>query len=252
MQDNYESGVSVLASAPWDNNPLDACTLTPPDDPCFDQWLNEHSGPYGDGGTPACFLYRSSQSQDADADLFVFGSPNTHFPGFYPGYSTDFDALQTERSHYWSIVKMQVNNKAGNITLRSADPRQAPIINFNFMEEGAEEDLQAISEATQMVIDSFIAVRTPWYPFEVVLPPPDLDMKQAIKDHVYSHHVTSSCRMGPKDDPEYCVDSEFKVNGVDGLRVVDGSVFPRTPGGFPVGPIFVISQKAFHVITGSD
>ncbi len=54
--------------------------------------------------------------------------------------------------------------------------------------------------------------------------------------------------MGPKDDPEYCVDSEFRVNGVDGLRVVDASIFPRTPGGFPVAPTFVISQKAFRSV----
>jgi choline dehydrogenase len=57
--------------------------------------------------------------------------------------------------------------------------------------------------------------------------------------------------MGPAGDRDYCVDSEFKVNGVDGLRVVDASIFPRTPGGFPAAPTFMISQKAFGVILRS-
>lgn len=54
--------------------------------------------------------------------------------------------------------------------------------------------------------------------------------------------------MGSKHDPDYCVDSEFRVNGVETLRAVDASVFPRTPGGFPVGLTFVISRKAFHIM----
>jgi choline dehydrogenase len=44
------------------------------------------------------------------------------------------------------------------------------------------------------------------------------------------------------------VDSKFRVNGVDGLRVVDASVFPRLPGAMPNGPTFTISRKAFEKI----
>lgn len=253
MQDNYETGVNVRASAPFEDNPLATCTWDFENDPCLTQWREEGAGPFGTGGAPACFLYRSSVSQNADSDLFVFGSPNLEFRGFYPGYSSDAGSPGTsERAHFWSIVKMQVENKAGTVTLRSADPRQAPAIDFHFFEEHADEDLESIAQGVQYILDAFDSVREPWSPFELVLPDPEIDLKQGIMDTVFSHHVTSTCRMGPKDDPEYCVDSEFKVNGVEGLRVVDGSVFPRTPGGFPVAPTFVISQKAFHVLTGTD
>jgi choline dehydrogenase len=81
-----------------------------------------------------------------------------------------------------------------------------------------------------------------------VEPTPGIDMKQAILDNTFSHHVTSTCRMGPKDDPEYCVDSEFRVNGIESLRVVDASVFPRPPGAFLLGATFTISQKTFRLI----
>lgn len=253
MQDNYETGVNVVGSAPFDNNPLANCTFDFENDPCFDQWRDQGTGPYGEGGVPACFLYRTSLSLNADSDLFIFGTPNFQFRGFYPGYSTDIGGSDVgERAHFWSIVKMQVENSAGTVKLRSADPRQAPAINFHFFEEHADEDLESISEAVKYITDVFDNTPEPWWPFEVVSPDPAIDMKQAIMDGIFSHHVTSTCRMGRKDDPHYCVDGEFKVNGVDGLRVVDGSIFPRTPGGFPIGPTFVISQKAFHVMTGTD
>jgi len=46
------------------------------------------------------------------------------------------------------------------------------------------------------------------------------------------------------------VDSKFRVRGVEGLRVVDGSVFPRPPGAFPVLATFLVSEKASEDILG--
>ncbi|RFN47763.1 hypothetical protein FIE12Z_7959 [Fusarium flagelliforme] len=80
---------------------------------------------------------------------------------------------------------------------------------------------------------------------------PEVEIRQAIMDEALSHHATSSCRMGPKGGKNCCVDSEFNVNGFGGLRVVDVSVFPRTPGGFPAAPTFMIGQKAFGEILRS-
>jgi choline dehydrogenase len=44
------------------------------------------------------------------------------------------------------------------------------------------------------------------------------------------------------------LDGDFRVHGVDGLRVVDASVFPRIPGFFIAAPIFMIAEKAADVI----
>lgn len=57
--------------------------------------------------------------------------------------------------------------------------------------------------------------------------------------------------MGPAGDNNYCVDSKFRVNGVEGLRIVDGSVFPISPGWFPASSTATISQKAFHDIVAA-
>jgi choline dehydrogenase len=84
--------------------------------------------------------------------------------------------------------------------------------------------------------------------FTVIAPNPEVDLKQALMDEAFSHHPTSSCRMGPAGSKAYCVDSKFRVNGVDNLRVVDASIFPRVPGAMPNGPTFTISRKAFETI----
>jgi choline dehydrogenase len=54
--------------------------------------------------------------------------------------------------------------------------------------------------------------------------------------------------MGKASDPEAVVDSNFRVIGVENLRVVDASVFPRIPGMFIVTPIYMIAEKAADVI----
>ncbi|KAH8596917.1 putative choline dehydrogenase [Bisporella sp. PMI_857] len=249
MQDNYESGITVRANIPWENNPYTGCsiglTLDPSADPCLAQWINGDGGPYGQGGTPLYIWFRSSVSKTADADIFFFGAPDAEFRGHYPGWSQH---RAPNTTFFWSMVKMQVGNQAGTVNLRSANPRDSPIIEFNYFEQQDAHDLQALAEGAEFALDVFNSLGEPYTPFEVVEPARGVELQQSIKDHAFGHHVTSTCRMGPKDDPEYCVDSKFRVNGVERLRVVDASIFPRTPGAFPVAPTFVISQMAFRNI----
>ncbi|KAF5981270.1 choline dehydrogenase [Fusarium bulbicola] len=114
-----------------------------------------------------------------------------------------------------------------------------------------DRDLQAVQEGVEHTMHIFKATGKPYAPFKVIEPWPGVSIRQGIMDNAFGHHATSSCRMGLAGDRNYCVDSEFKVNGVDGLRVMDASIFPRTPGGFPAAPAFMISQKAFRVMMGS-
>ncbi|ETS80812.1 hypothetical protein PFICI_08341 [Pestalotiopsis fici W106-1] len=254
MQDNYEAGVTVEAAIPWENNPFAECLFNVSDssDPCLVEWQTTHTGPYGEGAAPISMLYRTSVSENEDADLLIFGAAGTVFRGFFPGYST---AHYPAESWFWSIAKMQTpgDQSQGTVTLRSADPRDVPSIDFNwFTEETRDRDLQALEEGVAFAMRMFNATGPPYAPFTVVEPRPDVgDTRQAIVDEAFSHHVTSTCRMGPSAEDasqRYCVDSKFRVHGVDGLRVVDASVFPRTPGAMPVAPTFVMSQKAFNVI----
>lgn len=164
--------------------------------------------------------------------------------GFYPGYSTGERAGTDPAVWTHALVKMQTSNAAGTIRLNSTDPRIRPNINFNYFSESGERDLDAIIEGIELLRRAFDATGIP---YTQVNPDPE-NLRQSIQDLAFSHHASSTCSMGPKDDGNSCVDSRFRVHGVDKLRVVDASVFPRSPGGMPNGPTWTISRKAFETL----
>ena len=69
-----------------------------------------------------------------------------------------------------------------------------------------------------------------------------------ITGQTFGHHPTSTAAIGADDNPMAVLDGDFRVRGVKGLRVVDASVFPRTPGIFPVVSVFMVSEKASDAI----
>jgi choline dehydrogenase len=243
MQDNYEAHMHIRASEPWLTPINTSCTMTfNASDPCFVEWQTNGTGDYSLSRGTLFSTYRSSVSWDADADLLFLGAAGFGEFGFWPGYSR-----RTLAPHSFgaAMVKMQSANPSGTVKLRSRDPREAPQIDFNFFAENAETDLQALADGIEMMLRVFDDVGLN---YTLVTPSPEVDVKQGIMDDTFSHHATSTCRMGPVGSEGYCVDSRFRVNGVDGLRVVDASVFPRPPGAMPNGPTFTISRKAFEEI----
>jgi choline dehydrogenase-like flavoprotein len=52
-----------------------------------------------------------------------------------------------------------------------------------------------------------------------------------VRDNAWGHHASCSCKIG-KEAEKGVLDSNFKVHGVTGLRVVDASIFPSIPGFF--------------------
>ena len=91
--------------------------------------------------------------------------------------------------------------------------------------------------------------------FERIRPPPEIsseeDLKTWAKDESWGHHASCTAPIGADDDPLAVLDAQFRVRGVDGLRVVDASVFPKIPGTYIVLPIYMVSEKAADVIIES-
>jgi 4-pyridoxate dehydrogenase len=61
---------------------------------------------------------------------------------------------------------------------------------------------------------------------------------------VTAHHPAGTCKMGVNGDPMAVVDDQLRVRGIEGLRVVDASVFPDLVGGNINAPVIMIAERA--------
>lgn len=249
LQDRYEIGVVTEFNEPFTF--AAACRPGQSVDPCFSQWLNG-SGPYTGYGDVAGILHTSpTQRRDGrpNADLLI-SVALTRFKGYYPGYSVkDLAAPDAHNKLTWLILKAHTRNRAGTVTLRSRNPRDTPVINFHYFEEGTDQegkDLNSLVDAIQF--SRRINARLTGISSGDNWPGPDVrtraQIAQWVRDEAWGHHASCSCRMGAAEDPKAVVDSKFRVRGTRGLRIVDASVFPRIPGYFILMPIYMISQKA--------
>ena len=75
----------------------------------------------------------------------------------------------------------------------------------------------------------------------------DEDLRTFVRNNAWGHHASCTCPIGPRENGGV-LSSDFRVHGVQGLRVVDASVFPRIPGFFIVSAIYMIAEKAADVI----
>ena len=90
-----------------------------------------------------------------------------------------------------------------------------------------------------------------------IQPGPDVNSDEGIDEFIKSHaesayHPCGTCKMGSDTDKFAVVDPETKVIGVQNLRVVDSSVFPRITNGNLNAPSIMTGEKAADHILGRD
>ncbi|EMD00644.1 hypothetical protein BAUCODRAFT_28987 [Baudoinia panamericana UAMH 10762] len=268
MQDRYE--IPINTYHPDDFTILDGCTFDlKSDDKCLTQWENNpyvlaQKGAYATNGLAAAMGKVSSTSPTGDVDLFIFGGP-VNFQGYFPQWSDD--AVKDHQHFSWYTLKAHTQNKAGTVTLRSTNPLDQPDINFNYFDTGTtasgedEADLASLVEAVKISRGAL----QHFHDYDLLLPTTDFteeepgknvtsdaDIGDYIKQRAWGHHACCTAPIGADDDPSAVLDTNFRVKGTEGLRVVDASVFPRIPGIFIQSAIFMISEKAADaIINGS-
>src|SRR5215472_16676775 len=139
----------------------------------------------------------------------------------------------------------------GYISLRSSDPLDAPVIQPNYLE--AEEDRRALREGVRMVRDVFAQEAFDPYRGPELMPGAHVQRDEQIDAFVRKtaetiYHPVGSAKMGK--DQESVVDTELRVYGVEGLRVVDASVMPALVSGNTNAPTIMIAEKAADMIRG--
>ncbi len=252
LQDRYE--VSVITQLQSDltlRNCIEGSTNV-----CLAEW-QQGKGYYTSSGAMFASLWKTETARAegrTDPDLFMYAQPGP-FKGYDHGYSGPGSTINNQ--YTFKIIKVHTNNPAGTVKLRSSDPRDTPLINFNYFSSNTnmleDEDLSAVVDGIEIVrrINSRLQdiSQSEIFPGNSVQSREDLGA--FVIDQTWGHHCSCSNKMGPREDPMAVVDSNFRVHGTHRLRVVDASVFPKIPGYFVLLPIYIISEKASEVILAS-
>jgi choline dehydrogenase len=248
LQDRYEVAVvNRMAFESWRS--LSGATFTN-GDAQYREWASGRKGVYATNGSPLSVVASSSAGR-ASPDLYCYALL-AKFGGYSPGYSQ----LLPEHPNYltWIVLKGHTNNTAGSVTLRTADPRDPPRINFRYFEEGSDatgDDLGAAVEGLKLARRLAKRLKDQGLIAEEELPGDAVDsdakLRQFVRDQAWGHHASCTCRIGARENGGV-LSGDFRVHGTTGLRVVDASVFPRVPGLFIVSAVYMIGEKAADVI----
>ena len=136
----------------------------------------------------------------------------------------------------------------GQVTLAGASMKDAPLIDPAFLAHN--DDLETLVKGyklTKQLMDAptFTKIRKK----DIFTPnvKTDDDIRNIIRERADTvYHPVGTCKMG--NDPMAVVDANLKVHGIEGLRVVDGSIMPTLIGGNTNAPIIAIAEKAFDLI----
>lgn len=139
----------------------------------------------------------------------------------------------------------------GSVTVQSSDPTVPPKILFNYLQHQDDiEGFRACVRLTREIIaqpafDDFRDGEI--QPGEHIQTDEEIDafVREAVES---AYHPSCSCKMG--EDEMAVVDSQTNVHGIEGLRVVDSSIFPTIPNGNLNAPTIMVAEKAADMILG--
>jgi choline dehydrogenase len=138
----------------------------------------------------------------------------------------------------------------GHLEIRSADPHEAPAIHPNYL--STEYDVQEMLEGTRL-LRQFAETPALARLIESEITPgtkvqSDEEMLADCRNRAGTvYHPVGTCRMGP-DAGQDVVDVRLRVHGVDGLRVVDASIFPTLTSGNTNAPAIMVGEKGADMI----
>ncbi len=207
------------------------------------QWLWNKSGP--------------GASNAFESAAFVRSKPGVKYPDiqyhFLP-IAIRYDGQASAEGHGWQAhVGPMRSPSRGEVTLRSADPKDDPKILFNYM--STEEDWVDFRHCIRLTREIFAQPAFDPFRGKEIQPGADVqsddELDAFIREHAESaYHPCGTCKIGRVDDPMAVVDPECRVIGVDGLRVADSSIFPRITYGNLNAPSIMTGEKAADHILG--
>ncbi|PYH40869.1 GMC family oxidoreductase [Aspergillus saccharolyticus JOP 1030-1] len=189
--------------------------------------------------------YRSQLSNTTLAALASFPADWPELQ-YVPVAAATVSTNDTDPAHNymsWSVTLVATTSR-GNLTLNSTNAQDNPLLNIGWLSTPADQELAVagLKRARQLATASGLIVG------DEIAPGTQVQSDEQILEYIRSevrpmHHAVASCAMGPAGDPDAVVDSQGRVFGVKGLRVVDSSVFPLLPPGQIQATVYMLAEK---------
>ena len=166
-----------------------------------------------------------------------------------------YDGSAPAGGHGYQVhVGPMYSDARGSVKIRSTDPREHPALRFNYL--STAQDRREWTEAVR--IARHILSQPALKPFNAgeISPGPSVQTEVEILDWVARDaetalHPSCTCRLGI-DAASVVHPATMRVHGVDGLRVVDASVFPYVTNGNIYAPTMMVAERAADLILGND
>jgi choline dehydrogenase len=163
-----------------------------------------------------------------------------------------YDGNKPIKGHGFMVLTGPNKPKSrGYVRVRSADPYEHPQIQFNYLQ--SEQDREGFRRCIRLTREIIGQPAMDRFRDGEIAPGPQVNTDEEIDAFVRenlesTYHPCGSCRMG--EDDMAVVDSELRVRGIAGLRVIDSSVFPTEPNGNLNAPTIMLAERASDLVRG--
>ncbi len=142
----------------------------------------------------------------------------------------------------------------GTVEVVSSNPNDKPKIEFNYI--STDQDKQDWRDCIRLTREILNQPAMDEFRGDEIQPglniTTDEQIDEWVKQNVESaYHPSCSCKMGADDDPLAVLDEQCQVRGIQGLRVVDSSIFPTIPNGNLNAPTIMVAERAADMILGN-
>ncbi len=210
----------------------------------FDYFLRGHQGPGTSNIAEGAGFVRSALAPDARPDIQLH---------FIPAMIDDHGRNRLPGDGYTLHACFLRPRSRGRLSLVSNRAGDKPRIEANYLGDAEGFDLRVMVECARISLDLFAQKAfdpyrgAPIHPAR--MPRTQAEFVDFVRQRAETvYHPIGTCRMG--SDVDCVVDSQLRVRGVEGLRVVDASVMPNLPGGNTNAPTIMIAERAADLIRG--